>query len=112
MINEHPNWEFIELKIKETQELAACGWCYKNGTSYTPLIVGLNYDFQEKYEIYKQLIFQTIKRANDLNMKSVFLGYSADYEKQKYGANTFSKFAFVKFDDTYNMEVIESTYNN
>jgi 7-keto-8-aminopelargonate synthetase-like enzyme len=111
ILSNYENWEFIELRIAETNDLAACGWCYKNGFSYTPLIVGLNYDFQDKYEIYKQLIFQTIKRGNDLDMKTVFLGYSADYEKQKYGAISNSKFAFVKFEDTYNLELIESTYN-
>jgi hypothetical protein len=39
------------------------------------------------------------------------LGYSADYEKQKYGANTISLYAFIKLDDNFNMELIESMSN-
>ena len=39
------------------------------------------------------------------------MGYSADYEKQKYGANTISLHTFITLDDTFNMALIESMSN-
>lgn len=38
-------------------------------------------------------------------------GYSADYEKQKYGADSIPLYAFIKLDDTFNTELIESMSN-
>ena len=72
------------------------------------MVVGINTDNNEKHHTYKQLVFQIIKRANMLNKKRVFCGLSAYFEKQKYKANTISKFAYSKFDDTFNLEIIES----
>jgi 7-keto-8-aminopelargonate synthetase-like enzyme len=112
ILSKYKDWEFIEICFKETKEIVGCGWSFKGENSYSPLIAGLNYKFQDKYQIYKQIIFQTVKRANMLNKSKVFCGLSADYEKQKYGANTIKKNAFLKFDDTYNLELIENIFNN
>jgi hypothetical protein len=73
--------------------------------------MGLNYEYVESMNLYKQAIFQLVKRANYLNKEKVFLGYSADYEKQKYGAITVPLYAFIKLDDTFNTELIESMSN-
>ncbi len=110
IINKFNDWEFIELRFKETGKIVACGWCFVGDNSYSPLVIGLDYDYQNDYEIYKQGIFQTIKRANLLDKKTIYLGLSADFEKQKYGAKSISKNTFVKFDDTYNLEMIENIF--
>jgi hypothetical protein len=39
------------------------------------------------------------------------MGFSADFEKQKYMAITVPTFAFLKVDDTYNFEYIETMSN-
>lgn len=73
--------------------------------------MGLNYDYLQSHHLYKQAMFQIIKRGNELNNKIVYLGFSADYEKQKYGSKIIPKFAFIKVDDIYNLELIDSFSN-
>jgi hypothetical protein len=101
----------MDIKLKGGDETICCVWSFKGDKHYSPLIMGLNYEYVESLNLYKQAIFQLVKRANDLDKEKVFLGYSADYEKQKYGANTISLYAFIKLDDTFNMELIESMSN-
>jgi len=108
IISKYPEWEFIELRLKASNEIVGCVWSFKEENHYSPMVVGINTDNNEKHHTYKQLVFQIIKRANMLNKKRVFCGLSADFEKQKYKANTISKFAYSKFDDTFNLEIIES----
>lgn len=111
ILSKYDDWEFMDIKLKGGDETICCVWSFRGDKHYSPLIMGLNYEYVESMNLYKQAIFQLVKRANYLNKEKVFLGYSADYEKQKYGANTISLHAFIKLDDTFNMELIESMSN-
>ena len=111
ILSKYEDWEFMDIKLKGGDEAICCVWSFRGDKHYSPLIMGLNYEYVESMNLYKQAIFQLVKRANYLNKEKVFLGYSADYEKQKYGANTISLYAFIKLDDTFNMELIESMSN-
>ncbi len=109
-----PDWEFIVLKVKDTpcdnfQDIAAVVFCYRNaGNNYSPVFVGMNYDFQEAYRPYQQAIFQVVKRGRDLHAPRVFLGLSATIEKKKFGAVVTPKVAYVQAKDNFNMEFIET----
>lgn len=96
--------------IGETETICSV-WCYRGKEHYCPFIMGLNYDYLQSHHLYKQAMFQIIKRGNELNNKIVYLGFSADYEKQKYGSKIIPKFAFIKVDDIYNLELIDSFSN-
>jgi hypothetical protein len=111
ILSKYDDWEFMDIKVKGGDETICCVWSFRGDKHYSPLIMGLNYDYVESMNLYKQAIFQLVKRANSLDKEKVFLGYSADYEKQKYGANTVPLYAFIKLDDTFNMDLIESMSN-
>lgn len=111
VLSKYDDWEFMDIKVKGGDEAICCVWSFRGDKHYSPLIMGLNYDYIESMHLYKQAIFQLVKRANSLDKEKVFLGYSADYEKQKYGANTVPLYAFIKLDDTYNIDLIESMSN-
>lgn len=111
ILSKYEDWEFMDIKLKGGDETICCVWSFKGDKHYSPLIMGLNYEYVESLNLYKQAIFQLVKRANNLNKEKVFLGYSADYEKQKYGAETIPLHAFIKLDDTFNTELIESMSN-
>lgn len=111
ILSNYDDWEFMDIKVKGGNETICCVWSFRGDKHYSPLIMGLNYEYIESMHLYKQAIFQLVKRANALHKEKVFLGYSADYEKQKYGANTIPLYAFIKLDDTFNMELIESMSN-
>ncbi|MFT6842982.1 MAG: hypothetical protein ACJASR_001755, partial [Psychroserpens sp.] len=111
VLSKHDDWEFIDLKLKGENETIGCVWSYIGNEHYSPLIMGLNYKYAKSHYLYKQVIFQIVKRANELNKLKVYMGFSADFEKQKYMAITVPTFAFLKVDDTYNFEYIETMSN-
>lgn len=111
ILSKYKNWEFTEIRIKETNEIGAVIMGYVGENHYTPFIVGLDYKFINSHHIYKQTMFQMVKRGNDLGKKIVYLGLTADFEKQKYLAVSHKINAYIKYDDTFNLEVIES-YSN
>jgi 7-keto-8-aminopelargonate synthetase-like enzyme len=117
-LSRHPNWEFIVLKLKPEydtrveRKAVAAGWCYITPTNMSPMIIGLDYNFNSKFQVYKQAMYQVLKRARMLNLEKVYLGLSADFEKHKYGAVPHARVAYMQTKDNYNMEVIESMAAN
>jgi len=114
VMSKHPNWEFIVLSLqpayddREVSKPVAALWCYKGAEHYSPMIIGMDYSFNETYKLYKQALYQTVMRARALDMQKVYLGFSADTEKKKYGAVQIAKVAFAQAKDNFNLEVIES----
>lgn len=111
ILSKYEGWEFIEISLKENNQLVAVVFGYIGDNHYCPVIVGLDYDYIETHHIYKQAMFQMVKRGNDLNKKITYLGLTADFEKQKYLALTIPMWAYLKVDETFNLELIES-YSN
>ena len=111
ILSKYKEYEFIHISLKGEEKAICAVWSFVGDEHYCPLIMGLNYDYLQSHSIYKQAIFQIVKRGNQLNKKTVYLGFSADYEKQKYGAKGIPKHAFIRVDDTYNFELLES-YSN
>ena len=117
-LSAHPNWEFIVLKLKPEydkraeKKAVAVGWCYVTNKIMSPMIIGLDYNYNTEYQVYKQAMYQVLKRARMLNISKVYLGLSADFEKHKYGAVQHARVAYVQTKDNYNMEVIEAMAAN
>ncbi|MEO8236753.1 MAG: aminotransferase class I/II-fold pyridoxal phosphate-dependent enzyme [Flavobacterium sp.] len=111
ILSKYEEWEFIEISLKENDQAVAVIFGHIGDDHYCPLIVGLDYDYINTHHIYKQTMFQMVKRGNDLNKKITYLGLTADFEKQKYLALTVPTWAYLKVDETYNLELIES-YSN
>ena len=79
--------------------------CYKNESEvYVPSFVGLDYEYNEKYHVYRQLLYHTIKRAIELSMKSVSFGMTASFEKRKLGAKVYQRFAYLQTSDNFILE--------
>jgi len=117
-LSKHPNWEFIVLKLKPEfdsrpeRKAVAAMWTYVTDTHLAPMVIGIDYNYNEKFKVYKQAIYQALKRARQLNLPKVYLGLSADIDKHKFGALQFPKIAYYQAKDNYNMEVIESMAAN
>jgi len=113
-LSKHPNWEFLILKLKpevdsrKERKAVAVLWYYVGNNHVTPIIIGIDYKFNIEFRVYKQMIWQLVKRAKMLAVKKIFMGLSADTEKRKCGALQYSRVAYVQTKDNYNMEVIES----
>lgn len=114
-MNESPNWEFIILALKAEPENPFVGvmFCYKNDNhTYVPELIGMDYKWAKEYQLYRQLLFQTIKRANDLQLQKIDFGVSASFEKRKLGARIIPKVAYVQTRDNYAMELMNTLQND
>jgi len=98
--NKYDSWEIIELTLNDSNRSPA--------GNYIPMIVGLNYNANQKYGTYRQILFQAVKRASDLKCKKVYFGFGADTEKHKFGTRLVKKSAYIQADDNYNMESLST----
>jgi len=113
-----PQWEFIALYLKEEYdprpERKAVGvmFCYKNlEYTYVPSFIGMDYEYIQQYQIYRQLLYQTIVRAHVLNFHKVDFGMTAAFEKKKVGATIIPKVAYVQPKDNFSFELISGMQN-
>lgn len=102
------DWEFMEFRIKGSNELIACVWSFLGEDYYCPLILGLNYEYNESHHLYKQIMYRMVKRGNELEKFQIYLGLTADYEKQKYGAKSTPFYGYLKVDNIYNLDLLSS----
>ena len=114
MVND-PHWEFILLYLKSeenTKEAVGVMFCYKNSEhTYVPALIGMNYNYAARFQMYRQLLFQTIKRARAINFKKIDFGFSATFEKKKLGAAIIPKVAYVQARDNFSMELMGTLQN-
>jgi hypothetical protein len=108
-MNSSPQWEFISLYLKDAERtLAGVMFCYKNSNAiYAPAIVGMDYKYARTYNIYRQLLFQTILRAKDLDQSRIDFGLTAGFEKRKVGAEVIEKCAYLQARDNFALEALD-----
>ena len=113
-MGKHPLWEFLVLDLKEENESEGASgvmFCYKNHTTYVPAFIGMKYDKAREYNLYRQLLFQTVKRAISLQFSRIDFGMTAAFEKKKLGAQVEKKFAYIQAKDNYSMELLGTMQN-
>lgn len=113
-MNNSSSFEFLVLKLKKEYsnhlKPVAVGFCHYNfqGT-YNPSIVGLDYEYVYEYGVYRQILYQVVKRAHSLGCHTINMGLSAAIEKKKVGATLYPKVAYVQAVDNYEQEMMEAT---
>jgi len=117
-MSQNQNWEFIILYLKgeyvKLDQPLAVGvmFCYKNlGHTYVPNYIGMDYKYARKFQVYRQLLFQTILRAKLLGYKKIDFGLTAAFEKRKVGAKVIPKFSYVQAKDNFFLERLEVLRN-
>jgi 7-keto-8-aminopelargonate synthetase-like enzyme len=108
------NWEVMTLTLKKEHDIreerkpVIVVFSYVTKEKYNPMIMGVDYAFQEKYKCYKQALYQLIERGRILGKEAVNLGLSASIEKQKYGAKVIDIVAYMQAKDNYSLEVVSA----
>ncbi len=84
---DNPNYDFIRLYLNDNPDQAVGVMISQviNGVYYAQL-VGLDYDYVLSKGTYKQILYQTVKRAKALDCYRVDLAFTAEMEKKKVGA--------------------------
>ena len=113
-MNSSANWEFIILRLKDVNagDFIGIMFCYKNsGKVYVPELIGMDYIAGDGFNLYRQLLYQTIKRARELEIGRIDFGISASFEKKKLGASIIPKVAYVQARDNFAMELMQTLQN-
>lgn len=107
-MNENDLWEFQCIYDKrDLNKMIGVMCCYNNNnTTYVPVLVGMDYDYVTKINSYRQLLYQTIKRAGELGFKNIDFGLTAAFEKRKLGATVYDTFAYVQAKDNFTLELL------
>lgn len=110
-INADGHWEVIQLHLKDTYigDVPCCVvLCYKSAGAYIPMIIGMDYTFNNLFGIYRQALYQVVLRAKQLGKNKIMFGFSASIEKKKVGAKVVPTFAYMHARDTFQLEVLSS----
>jgi len=113
-IAKNSNWEVVTLTLKpefdtrNERKPVVVMFSYVTEKAYNYMMVGIDYEFQEEYKPYRQAMYRSLFRAKELGKEIVYLGYSASFEKRKFGATEIESVAYMQAKDNYSMEVIES----
>lgn len=112
-MNASENWEFITLNLKKNTSLVGVMFCYKNSSGvYVPNLVGMDYEFSREYQVYRQLLYQTIRRAKELDYHRIDFGLTAAFEKRKVGARVIEKCAYLQTRDNFVLESLDWLRND
>ncbi|SFC85865.1 7-keto-8-aminopelargonate synthetase [Zunongwangia mangrovi] len=108
-MNNSRDWRFILVKkVKVPNQIIGVMFCYFNHNSiFVPGLVGLDYDFNEKFGIYRQLLYHSILEAKKLGAKRIDFGITAGFEKRKLGAHLYQNCAYIQTSDNFNLESLE-----
>ena len=71
----------------------------------------MDYTYAKEFQLYRQLLFQAIKRAKELNLNKIDFGVSATFEKRKLGATIIPKVAYIQARDNFSMELMGTLQN-
>jgi len=105
-VNISPYWEI--LKIEFDSKIIGAILSYKGCNSYCPVVLGMDYEYVEKYNLYKKILYFSIKRGFDLKLNTLHFGITASETKHKYGIKQFKQVAFIQLKDHYNQDLIDS----
>jgi len=111
---EHKSFDIIRLYLKDhpsaQNERKPVGvmFSYFEANTYYALLVGIDYTCNQSHGVYKQALYQTVKRANQIGAKNIDLAFTAELVKKKVGAHPEKTWAFVQLLDTYNLQIIDT----
>lgn len=107
------NWDLLSMRIKGDNKLCCFILSYKSEfNNYSPMIIGMDYEYNAKYSCYRQGLFQIIKRVTELGLRNIYLGMDASIEKQKLGATVNSKSIYIQADDNFSLETMSILKQN
>ena len=68
------------------------------------MICGLDYKYVRSQALYRQLYRHQVRRAQELGVSRIFLGWSAELEKRRFGARPHESVMYLKVLDSSVLE--------
>jgi 7-keto-8-aminopelargonate synthetase-like enzyme len=107
-IGHYKNWEVLSLKLKESGAEVGVVFNYKSGNSYNAMFIGIDKSVKTEFSIYRQALFQIVRRANELGCTKINMGFTAALEKRRLGAESHKTVAYMQSEDHFNASVIDA----
>jgi 7-keto-8-aminopelargonate synthetase-like enzyme len=109
MMNESEHYDIMTLYLKDQPEKpVAIMYSFINHGVYSAMMVGLDYRFVKTHNTYKQILFQTVKRAKALGCEKIDLAYTAEMEKKKVGAKVEGAYAYTMAMEHYSFALLNA----
>jgi hypothetical protein len=107
LLTRHPDFDVLRLYRRdfEGNPLVAFMLSHPRRQRYCALVVGVDDALRER-GAYKQVLFQTVERANELGAKKLNLAFTAELEKRKLGAQGRDTRAYLCSDDDFSAQVM------
>ncbi|HYH98020.1 bifunctional aminotransferase class I/II-fold pyridoxal phosphate-dependent enzyme/GNAT family N-acetyltransferase [Hyalangium sp.] len=107
-MHESSSWELMTLRLdpahggpQDGRPVAFCA-AHKQDGHYGGFLCGVDYEYVYHHGAYRQLLYQLIRRAMELGMKSVHLGMTADMEKIRFGSVVQRTCVYMQARDHFN----------
>ncbi len=105
-------WEILLLRLRPEhggqrdalpQGLMAA---YAGREHYVPVVTGMDYALVESHGLYRQLLSQTVRRAEALGVRRIHFGMGAELEKIRFGARPAERVMYVQSHDHFHHDVL------
>lgn len=104
---DHANWEVIELFIDSNPQSVGMAVSYKTKKLYSFLVTGIDYSALKAHDVYAQILWQCVKRANTLKL-DLNMGLTASQSKRKFGPEIIHNSIYVQNKDNFKDVIIQT----
>lgn len=108
MLND-PNFEVMEYRLSTNEvenKVVGITFSHINDKNYVGIILGLDYTYVKSHDLYKQLLYRTRKRAQDIGCDQIYFEFTASGVKQKFGAIGIPQVSLIQLKDHYSLSVL------
>ena len=79
---------------------------YVGPEQYAPVVAGMDYRYVQSHSLYRQLLFQALRRAEAHGSKRVHFGIGTELEKLRFGAKREKRVMYVQSRDHFQHDVL------
>lgn len=104
-----PSFEVMEYTLttgEVNEKVVGITFSHVNDKNYNGIILGLDYNYLKSHDLYKQVLYRTRKRAEEIGCEKIYLGFTASDVKQKFGAIGIPQVSMIQMKDHYNLSVL------
>lgn len=100
-INKNLDKNTKAILVWKDQKIIAFELILEWGQFLTPLYVGIDYEFNDQYKLYFNMLYQIIKLGIESGKKTIEIGQTCYYPKLKLGARYGNLFMYIKFRNNF-----------
>ncbi len=107
-MNKNAEWKcaLLYLNVNGEKELVGTAWGYQRGELLDFPIIGIDYNYQDEFKVYQQLLFRSYEMGKEWGAERINWGYTSDVEKRKFNAQGIMQYCMVQTDDNYTQSLL------